>query len=148
MDHSALIGLGGTIVGAVFGFWGGLILERRRQTADRQKTSAAKLEELMSTLEEHKRDFDKNISSGMEIKFPRLSKLMIKASVYFPEFIDDIANVNDRATMYGLAIKYNVVKHPHERAALKYEYDKAVQALENNIEQSLLESRQRQKRSL
>jgi len=132
-----LIGLTGTIVGAVLGFWGGLILERRRQKADTQRTKAVKLEELMSTLEEHKRDFDKIMTYGAEISFPRLSKLMIKASVYYPEFIDDIGNVNDRATMYSFAIKHNLVRHPQERANLKSEYDKAIQTLENNIKKRL-----------
>ena len=144
MDHSAIIGLGGTVAGAILGFCGGLILERRRQKADRQKTKAAKLEELMSTLEDHKRDFDKNINSGMAISSLGPSKLMIKASVYFPEFIEDIANLNHRATMYSFAIKYSLLTHPHERANLKHEYDKAIQSLENNAKKHLLELRQHQ----
>ena len=112
MADSSLIGV---IIGGLIGIAGSvigpLVLEWRKQVADKKKRQAEKLEELTSALYEHEYwtyNLPKNIQLGKDdfitalskLSPPPISKMLAISHIYFPELQEQVHEFSRKSAAY------------------------------------------------
>lgn len=113
----ALIGLGGTFIGAVIGFGGTLLSQRslsrlnkeadeRKQEAEKKKRKAEKLEEFLSALWEQNALFSRHYERQEAVKLiaPTLAKLDALTIIYFPHLRPHLGSITRSGSNYLLTL--------------------------------------------
>jgi hypothetical protein len=99
MADPAVLGLIGTLSGTAIGFAGGLVtqllLEGKKQEAEKKKKKAEKLEELLSALYEYNNfvssiRYVKNKTGEDRISTATFAKIEAITNIYFPQFSDQV----------------------------------------------------------